>query len=79
MFRVREGAVPVGSIARGDTIFSETPLSENDLVELRRRGVHWLDVGGKSRSAEGSSLTEELAGFLGRYGIRLPRDSGASS
>ena len=30
--------------------------------------------GGKSRSAEGSSLTEELAGFLGRYGIRLPRD-----
>jgi len=74
LFRVRDGAVPTGSLARGDTVFSETALAPDDLAELRRGGVHWLDVGGKSRSAEGSSLTEELAGFLGRYGIRLPRD-----
>lgn len=74
LFRVRDGAVPIGSLARGDTVFSEMALASDDLGELRRRGVHWLDVGGKSRSAEGSSLTEELAGFLGRYGIRLPRD-----
>jgi acetyltransferase-like isoleucine patch superfamily enzyme len=78
LFLVRDGAVPIGSLARGDTVFSETSLSENDVAELRRRGVHWLDVGGKSRSAEGSSLTEELAGFLGRYGIRLPRDGGTA-
>jgi acetyltransferase-like isoleucine patch superfamily enzyme len=74
LFRVRNGAVPIGSLARGDTVFSEVALTSDDRGELRRRGVHWLDVGGKSRSAEGSSLTEELAGFLGRYGIRLPRD-----
>ena len=74
LFRVRDGAVPIGSLARGDTVFAETALAPDALAELRRRGVHWLDVGGKSRSAEGSSLTEELAGFLGRYGIRLPRD-----
>jgi acetyltransferase-like isoleucine patch superfamily enzyme len=79
LFRVRDGAVPTGSLARGDTVFSEVALSEDDLGELRRRGVHWLDVGGKSRSAGGSPLTEELAGFLGRYGIRLPRDSVSSS
>jgi hypothetical protein len=36
--------------------------------------VHWLDLGGKTRSLAGSPLTEELAGFLGRYGIRLARD-----
>jgi hypothetical protein len=71
--------VPIGSLARGDTVFSEVTLSADDLGELRRRGVHWLDVGGKSRSAEGSPLTEELAGFLGRYGIRLPRDNVSSS
>ena len=43
-------------------------------ADLRKRGVFWLDLRGKSRSATGSPLTEELAGFLGRYGIRLPRD-----
>ena len=32
------------------------------------------DSTGRSRSASGGALTEELAAFLGRYGIRLPRD-----
>jgi hypothetical protein len=41
---------------------------------LRSRGVHWLDLNGRSRSRAGSALTEELAQFLGRYGIRLVRD-----
>jgi hypothetical protein len=36
--------------------------------------VHWLDLAGHSRSSGGSPLTEELAEFLGRYGIRLVRD-----
>jgi len=59
---------------RGDTVFSEVPLSDREKSELRSNGVHWLDVAGRSRSAEGSPLTEELASFIGRYGIRLPRD-----
>jgi acetyltransferase-like isoleucine patch superfamily enzyme len=74
LFRVHDGAVPPRVLERGDTILTETALTDEDRRELRGRGVHWLDVAGKSRSAEGSPLTEELAAFLGRYGIRLPRD-----
>ena len=73
LYRVQGGPLPVGA-ARGDTLLSEVGLTDDDRRELRGRGVHWLDVSGKSRSAEGSPLTEELAAFLGRYGIRLPRD-----
>jgi acetyltransferase-like isoleucine patch superfamily enzyme len=60
--------------AAGDTVLAERTLSAEELTVLRDRGTHWLDVGGRSRSREGSSLTEELALFLARYGIRLPRD-----
>jgi acetyltransferase-like isoleucine patch superfamily enzyme len=73
LYRVQDGALPNGA-ARGDTLLSERALTDDDRRELRGRGVHWLDVSGKSRSADGSPLTEELAAFLGRYGIRLPRD-----
>lgn len=73
LYRVQGGALPLGA-SRGDTLLSEVALTDDDRRELRGRGVHWLDVSGKTRSAEGSPLTEELAAFLGRYGIRLPRD-----
>jgi acetyltransferase-like isoleucine patch superfamily enzyme len=73
LYRVQGGTLPIGA-ARGDTLLSEVALTDDDRRELRGRGVHWLDVSGKSRSAGGSPLTEELAAFLGRYGIRLPRD-----
>jgi glycosyltransferase 2 family protein len=59
---------------RGDTVLTEVPLSDGEKAELRANGVHWLDLAGRSRSAEGSPLTEELATFIARYGIRLPRD-----
>lgn len=59
---------------RGDTVLTEVPLEETEKAELRARGVHWLDLAGRSRSADGSPLTEELATFIARYGIRLPRD-----
>jgi acetyltransferase-like isoleucine patch superfamily enzyme len=59
---------------RGDTVFTEVPLGERELTELRASGVHWLDLAGRSRSVGGSPLTEELASFIARYGIRLPRD-----
>ena len=74
LFSVRSGAPPVARLGRGDTLFTDVALSSSDRDEMRKRGVHWLDVAGKTRSTGGSPLTEELAGFLGRYGIRLPRD-----
>jgi hypothetical protein len=49
-------------------------LGEGEKSDLRATGVHWLDLAGRSRSADGSPLTEELATFIARYGIRLPRD-----
>ena len=60
--------------AGGDTVLTEAALSENERSMLRTSGVHWLDLAGRTRSAGGSPLTEELATFLARYGIRLPRD-----
>jgi acetyltransferase-like isoleucine patch superfamily enzyme len=62
------------SMRRGDTLISEVPLSDAEKDRLRGDGVDWLDLAGRSRSRGGSPLTEELAAFLGRYGIRLPRD-----
>ena len=58
----------------GDTVLSEVALTASQLAEYRERGVHWLDLDGRTRSLGGSPLTEELALFLGRYGIRLRRD-----
>ncbi|OLC07422.1 MAG: hypothetical protein AUH42_03620 [Gemmatimonadetes bacterium 13_1_40CM_70_11] len=60
--------------AAGDTVLAERPMSEEVLTRYRAAGVHWLDLGAKRRSRDGSPLTEELALFLGRYGIRLERD-----
>jgi acetyltransferase-like isoleucine patch superfamily enzyme len=59
---------------RGDTVLTEVALSEREQAELRANGAHWLDLAGRSRSVGGSPLTEELASFIARYGIRLPRD-----
>jgi acetyltransferase-like isoleucine patch superfamily enzyme len=60
--------------ATGDTVLSEVALDSGTRRELGRRGAYWLDLAGRTRSESGSPLTEELALFLGRYGIRLPRD-----
>jgi acetyltransferase-like isoleucine patch superfamily enzyme len=70
---LKDSAIPpTGS--RGDTVLAERPLPETVLSAYRRHGVYWLDLGSKTRSERGSPLTEELALFLGRYGIRLRRD-----
>ena len=58
---------------RADTVFSETALAADELADFAKRGVYWLDLGGRTRSEGGSPLTEELALFLGRYGVRLAR------
>ncbi len=70
-----DDAMAVTSLAAaGDTVLSEVALDDGARQELRRRGAYWLDLAGRSRSEAGSPLTEELALFLGRYGIRLPRN-----
>jgi acetyltransferase-like isoleucine patch superfamily enzyme len=61
---------------RGDTILTEDALTETERATLRARGVSWLDLGGRTRSESGNPLAEELALFIGRYGIRLARDPG---
>ena len=45
------------------------------IATFRNRRVYWLDLGSKTRSRDGSPLTEEVALFLGRYGVRLVRDA----
>jgi len=70
----RRPADAIPALARGDTLLSDEALTDEDKARLRQRGAFWLDLRGKSRSASGSPLTEELAGFISRYGIRLPRD-----
>jgi acetyltransferase-like isoleucine patch superfamily enzyme len=69
----RRGGDPVPATLAGDTLLSEVALSEAERTILHQRGSYWLDLAGRTRSREGSALTEELALFLGRYGIRLPR------
>ena len=70
---VRDGD-GVSAPAARDTVLAERPLSKETLTRYRDAGVYWLDLGAKRRSRDGSPLTEELALFLGRYGIRLERD-----
>ena len=73
---LRAGAVPPdGALRRGDCVLTESALPQALRDGFRTRGVHWLDLGGKTRSRDGSPLTEELALYLGRYGIRLARDA----
>ena len=68
------GRADLASARRGDTIFTEDALTETERTGLRDRGVSWLDLGGRTRSESGNPLAEELALFIGRYGIRLARD-----
>jgi acetyltransferase-like isoleucine patch superfamily enzyme len=58
-----------------DTVLSEHTLTEATLQRFRASGIHWIDLGAKTRSRGGSPLTEELVQFLGRYGIRPVRDA----
>ena len=70
----RRGSSAAPSTMARDTVLSEAPLTDAERAAYRAAGVHWLDLGGRTRSRDGSPLTEELAAFLGRYGIRLARD-----
>ncbi|MFI5235383.1 MAG: hypothetical protein ACHQXA_06710 [Gemmatimonadales bacterium] len=70
----RRSGTPLPPLVPGDTLLTEVALSTDELAALRARRIDWLDLAGRSRSADGGPLTEELASFLGRYGIRLPRD-----
>ena len=74
---LRHGGAPGGGVEpeRGDTVLAEAALSRETLATFRNRRVYWLDLGSKTRSRDGSPLTEEVALFLGRYGVRLVRDA----
>lgn len=69
----RRAADPMPATLAADTLLSEVALTDAEREILGQRGSYWLDLAGRTRSREGSPLTEELALFLGRYGIRLPR------
>jgi acetyltransferase-like isoleucine patch superfamily enzyme len=70
----RSRTSPIDVPRAGDTVLTEIALTPAELAEYRGQGVFWLDLAGRTRSEAGSPLTEELAAFLGRYGIRLARD-----
>lgn len=73
LFWLRDARPMPTHCARGDTLLTEHALTADQHATFAATGVHWLDLGGRTRSEGGSPLTEELASFLGRYGIRLPR------
>jgi acetyltransferase-like isoleucine patch superfamily enzyme len=70
----RSSDQPAPVLRASDTVLSEVALSDGERAAYRKARVHWLDLAGRHRSRGGSPLTEELVLFLGRYGIRLPRD-----
>jgi acetyltransferase-like isoleucine patch superfamily enzyme len=75
-------AAPGGELAaaqRSDTVLTERALTEDERRTLRERQAAWLDLGGRTRSDGGNPLAEELALFIGRYGIRLARDRSTGS
>ncbi len=72
----REPAPLPPALTAGTLLLTEVPLSEAEKDILRRQHASWLDLAGRSRSEHGNRLCEELALFLSRYGIRLPRDGG---
>lgn len=59
---------------RGDTVLAEFPLEPERRASYRAQRLDWLDLAGRTRSRDGTPLTEELAQFLWRYGVRLARD-----
>ncbi|HYK82119.1 MAG TPA: acyltransferase [Gemmatimonadales bacterium] len=75
----REAGPPPLEPAAADTVLSEAALPPATLAAYRAKRVYWLDLGDGTRSEDGSPLTEELALFLGRYGVRLARDAQAAA
>jgi acetyltransferase-like isoleucine patch superfamily enzyme len=65
----------VGPSNVGTVILSDGCLCPGVRVRLDEAGVPWLDLGAKQRSETHNPLSEELALFLSRYGIRLERVS----
>ncbi|HUF26264.1 MAG TPA: hypothetical protein VMM18_04690 [Gemmatimonadaceae bacterium] len=73
LVRAHSAATPP-DLRAGDTLLAEVALSPAERPQLRERGVFWIDLARKTRSDEGSPLTEELVLFLSRYGIRPARE-----
>ena len=74
LLRVDDRTSPPEVLDRDCVVLAVRPLAEETRQRLRTAGASWLDLAGRSRSRAGNALCEELALFLSRYGIRLPRD-----
>ena len=74
IWRREPGPLPA-EFQSNPVVLTEVCLSSGELDRLREEGVSWLDLGGRTRSRGGNALSEELALFLSRYGIRLVRDT----
>lgn len=61
------------SIVPGSVLLSTAALSSAARASCERAGGCWLDLESKQRSETGTPLGEELAAFLGRYGVRFER------
>ena len=72
--RVRAGDPLPHALDDGTTVLTDAAMPAASRAALRERGVPYLDLGDKVRSEIASPLTEELAAFLGRYGIRPARE-----
>ena len=71
----RTGGMPSPRVMNArDTVLTEIRLTAAEISDYRKWRIFWLDLEGRTRSLDGSALSEELAQFLGRYGIRLARD-----
>jgi len=75
LVRVQSGSEVPNGLKADDVVLSQAALGLTARASLRNASVSWLDLEGRSRSPYGNPLCEELALFLSRYGIRLPRDN----
>ncbi len=73
LFYLSGTVLPLSELRGGDTVLALRPLQAVERADLLRIKAYWLDLAGRTRSEQGAPLTEELAQFLFRYGIRLPR------
>jgi acetyltransferase-like isoleucine patch superfamily enzyme len=74
LLRRRGAGATATAVGAGDTVLSDEAMTPGERTALRKGGAAYLDLGAKVRSERGDRLTEELAAFLGRYGIRLARE-----
>jgi hypothetical protein len=72
-FSLEERSDGVGLPSPGAAFLSLRPIGEPDRREIESGGAAWFDVEAKQRSEPSNDLADEVAYFLGRYGIYCVR------